>query len=69
MPNKENNALWKRHKYKNVREQILNILGRFCTSCKFNDIRALHIDHKLGNGSTQRKLHGGSTNSKILVEL
>ena len=42
-----------------LREAVFDILGRECSKCGFNDIRALQIDHKNGGGSKERKKYGG----------
>jgi hypothetical protein len=40
-----------------LRQQILDVFGRVC-SCGFEDVRALTLDHKLDNGSSERKRIG-----------
>jgi hypothetical protein len=69
MDSKKTQALWRRNKTRCDREKILDILGRECVLCGFDDERALHIDHVHGNGRAQRKEHGGSTYSAILKDL
>lgn len=39
---------------KQRRERAVATLGGRCIKCGFNDIRALHIDHKNGGGSRER---------------
>lgn len=39
----------------NARIRAINILGGKCKSCGFDDMRALQIDHILGNGNKDRE--------------
>lgn len=39
--------------------ETLDVYGRRCAECGYDDIRALHIDHIHNNGSEERRLLGG----------
>lgn len=40
------------------RERLYEIYGHVCAICGFSDKRALTLDHRLNNGSNERKLLG-----------
>lgn len=40
--------------YKLTRNKIIELLGRRCVRCSFDDIRALQIDHIAGGGRQDR---------------
>ena len=42
-------------RYDQFRLKVFNKLGNQCFVCKFNDIRALQIDHLFGGGSKERQ--------------
>ena len=44
---------------RNLKQQVLNRYGNACVVCKFDDIRALQIDHINNNGAEERKALGG----------
>ena len=43
---------------KKQRIEVIKLLGGECVVCKFDDIRALQIDHINGGGSDERKTMG-----------
>ena len=45
-----------RREYK---RKVFNNYGNKCSTCLFNDIRALQIDHINNNGAEERKALGG----------
>jgi hypothetical protein len=45
-----------RYYYKS-KEAVFDFFGRKCKKCGFSDIRALHLDHVLGDGYKDRKEH------------
>jgi hypothetical protein len=48
----ERTRKWRRER----REKVIERLGKMCITCGYDkDIRALHIDHKNGDGSWDRK--------------
>lgn len=51
------------------REEILDFLGGECSKCKFNDSRALAIDHKFGGGTKEREKIGGGYYTYVLKKL
>lgn len=68
-----------RRKMKETRDEILLLLGNCCVKCKFDDRRALQIDHVNGNGYATNKtgsyarlipvlasIRNGSTDYQIL---
>jgi hypothetical protein len=38
-----------------IKKQLYELLGNKCCKCGFNDIRALQLDHILGDGYKERK--------------
>lgn len=60
---------WLRHQVKQLndrrelRKQVIAVLGGKCIKCGFNDSRALQIDHVNSDGPEDRKL--GNDNWKI----
>jgi len=42
-------------KARTIRTKIVDLLGAKCCRCGFSDVRALQIDHVLGNGCKERK--------------
>ena len=52
-------AVKARNRRVELREEILNLLGRKCSTCGFNDERALQVDHVNSDGNIYRK-KGGS---------
>ncbi len=38
-----------------LREQLLEMYGKACAICNFDDVRALTLDHINKNGNTERK--------------
>jgi len=46
--------------YKHLREILLEILGKKCVRCGYNDIRILQIDHIRGGGLREIKEFGSS---------
>lgn len=44
-----------RESKKKLRESLFKLYGHTCCVCGFNDKRALTLDHKLNNGSAERK--------------
>ena len=69
MQSKRKAALWRRAKREKDRAAILEILGARCKECGFDDPRALHIDHKNGNGHAERKKFGGAYYANILARI
>lgn len=51
-----------------LRNSILEMLGKSCIRCGFDDVRALQIDHVNGNGHIQRKEKKGKFVYKIILE-
>lgn len=45
-----------------LRNSILDLLGRKCIRCGFDDLRALQIDHINGGGTKERKELGNQYN-------
>ncbi|OGL70084.1 hypothetical protein A3D60_03415 [Candidatus Uhrbacteria bacterium RIFCSPHIGHO2_02_FULL_47_29] len=46
---------------KQIRKEVIKMLGGKCKRCNFSDIRALQIDHVNGNGSKEVKsFYGGN---------
>ena len=43
---------------KRLREAVLEMYGRVCACCGFDDVRALTLDHIQNNGAEERKLLG-----------
>jgi hypothetical protein len=41
------------NRYRSTKDKLFDILGRQCSICGFNDIRALQIDHINGGGVKQ----------------
>lgn len=60
-------AYYKRHKYE-LKKKIYNILGKKCSICGYNDLRALEIDHTFGGGSIHRKNTGGIAYWKDIIK-
>ena len=56
-------------KYTRSREACIAFLGSKCARCKYEDVRALQIDHKNGGGSREAKKSGGAYYSNILKKL
>ncbi len=40
---------------RNLRQRIVELLGRKCVRCGFNDWRALQVDHVNGGGDLERR--------------
>jgi len=53
------------------RTQALIKLGAKCSSCGYDDIRALHIDHKNGDGKKERNIRNtiNKNISKGLIDI
>lgn len=49
---RENNKRTRRK----LRERVLDFFGRKCCICGFDDIRALQVDHKNGDGAQERRV-------------
>lgn len=47
-------------RYKEARKAIVEVLGGKCVNCGFNDIRALEVHHKQGNGNKERRNRMGT---------
>ena len=45
-------------RYKRLRKAVLDLFGRKCRECGFDDIRALQIDHVQNDGALERKVFG-----------
>lgn len=68
--NREAQAQYRRNRNTKVREQIINLLGGKCASCRYNiDVRALCIDHKNGGGTRERNQRGGDHRFYILKKI
>lgn len=52
---KEDKVKYDKKRYRTARENIINLLGRKCKRCGFDDYRALQIDHVKGGGNAERK--------------
>ena len=51
----EKNIAYCRKRSRTYRLQALVVLGGCCKKCGYDDLRALHIDHVLGDGAGERK--------------
>lgn len=51
---------------RNVRQEVIEILGGYCVRCGFDDWRALQVDHVHGGGSAEYKKKG---NMKVYREI
>lgn len=47
---------WERRNHAATRDALLNLFGRICVQCGFDDTRALQVDHINGDGAAERKL-------------
>lgn len=56
---------WKEEKRKKI---MVSLGGLFCKNCKFNDYRALQIDHVKGGGNKQRKALNSTHLSIRIIE-
>ena len=45
-------------RYWRARQAVVQALGGKCIKCGFSDIKALHVHHKDGGGTKERKLYG-----------
>lgn len=52
---------------KQLRDDIFKLLGDRCSSCGFDDIRALQIDHVNGGGNRMRKDLGDVKHTKSIL--
>ncbi|MBI4991589.1 hypothetical protein HZB96_05880 [Candidatus Gottesmanbacteria bacterium] len=52
--NPEKRLNHERNANKKAKEEIFKILGKKCSKCGFDDIRALQVDHKNGDGYKDR---------------
>ena len=67
--NPEKRKKFSRDYDRKFREAIFDILGRICFKCKFEDMRALQVDHINGGGRKQKKIIKGNRNKFILQDL
>lgn len=44
-----------------IRKQVLEVMGNMCCKCGFKDVRALEIDHVHGGGTKERRDGGHHT--------
>lgn len=63
--NCEKQKEYARLRWKRLREQVIKHLGGKCAHCGIKDHRVLHVDHKYGGGTQERKKMGGSAQFKI----
>ena len=61
-------SYYQRHK-KELKQAILNLSGRKCALCGYNDVRALEIDHINGGGKNHRRHVGGIGYYKELLKM
>jgi hypothetical protein len=52
-----------------LKQAVFNILGKECSFCGFNDIRALQIDHVNGGGLKEIRLSKGNYYKFLLTEI
>ena len=62
-------AVRERRRYQKVRTEILDLLGRACVCCGFDDLRALQIDHVNGGGGRDRKVGSATYYARILKSI
>jgi hypothetical protein len=42
------------------RQEIIQLLGGRCVRCGFEDVRALQVDHRYGDGADERRDYSGA---------
>jgi hypothetical protein len=47
-----------RYEYELIRKTLVELMGNCCSRCKFEDWRALQLDHVNGDGAEDRKING-----------
>lgn len=58
---------YQRRKRKELRDAVLNLLGRSCRKCGFVDERALQVDH-INGGGRQESLRGHMTMYRKILQ-
>jgi hypothetical protein len=53
--NREQKKVIRSKYYHRLRDAIMAFFGPVCVACGFSDVRALEIDHILGNGATEKR--------------
>jgi len=60
--------IYHRNRYRKNRQVAINLLGRVCAKCGFDDPRALQIDHVNGGGTRERRLKK-NTSARLLMDV